>query len=420
MKNKLRISTTILITCLFIMLSSMTVFAVTPSDAKDSVVVVATYDSNGQAIGWGSGFAIGEPGKAIQYIVTNCHVVEPRDSDGNVIQSTVKVYFSAAANKFMSAEVYWKNQQKDLAVLKLPEPTKERKAMVFCPMKKINMDDSFAALGYPAASMTADFVKFDKSDISITKGGISKQVRINETNCYLLDLQISEGNSGGPVVNSDGEVVGINTFYILDKSQNPNGADVKASYAVAIDELMKNIDRSTIPYTVKGEITQMMLIYMGIGAAVIIAILAVVVLFIRKKKSRGTNDIPNPAISKGAQLNNATAQATPVVSTAPVITNAIVGVSGPLLNKKYNINKKVIMGRDPSRCEVSFPLDTPGVSGVHCELTIGNDGIFLKDLNSTYGTYLADGTKLSANIPVKISLGDKFYLGGEDNKFEVR
>lgn len=92
------------------------------------------------------------------------------------MQSTVKVYFSAAANKFMSAEVYWKNQQKDLAVLKLPESTKERKAMVLCPMKKINMDDSFAALGYPAASMTADFVKFDKSDISITKGGISKQV----------------------------------------------------------------------------------------------------------------------------------------------------------------------------------------------------------------------------------------------------
>lgn len=76
MKNKLRISTTILITCMFIMLSSMTSFAVTPSDAKDnSVVVVATYDSNGQAIGWGSGFAIGEPGKAIQYIVTSLSLI---------------------------------------------------------------------------------------------------------------------------------------------------------------------------------------------------------------------------------------------------------------------------------------------------------------------------------------------------------
>lgn len=413
LKNKLRMSVGILFAYILVMIVSITACAATPNDAKDSVVVVAIYDENGQAIGWGSGFAIGEPGKPVQYIVTNCHVAEPRDEKGEVIQSTVKVFFSAAANRYMNAEVYWKNQQKDLAVLKLPEPTKERRAMIFSPIKETNINDNFSALGYPAASMTADFVKFDKSDISTTRGGISKQVRIDGTDCYLLDLQISEGNSGGPLVNSKGEVVGINTFYIVDKAQDTNGADVKSSYSVTIDELMRNIDRKIIPYTVHGEITQRMILYIGIGAVIVILILVFVILLSKKKKSI-TAAVPYSVVSEQPQFNKPTQAATPSA------TAVIIGLSGALSNKRFNINGKVIIGRDPSRCGITFPLDTPGVSGVHCEVTIANGSIFLKDLNSTYGTFLFNGTRLNANTPVKINIGDSFYLGGEDNKFEIR
>jgi preprotein translocase subunit SecG len=283
------------------------------------------------------------------------------------------------------------------------------------------MDDSFAALGYPAASMTADFVKFDKSDISITKGGISKQVRLNETNCYLLDLQISEGNSGGPVVNSKGEVVGINTFYIVDKAKSANAADVKSNYAVAIDELMRNIDRNVIPYTVTGEMTQLKMLYIGIAAVVVILILVFVILLENKKKNRGAGVAAASSFAADSpQMSTSPVPPIPSAPTASLNKATITGVSGPLANRSFNINGKIVIGRDPSRCGVSFPLDAPGVSGVHCELSVNNGSIYLKDLNSTYGTYLANGTKLSANTPVKINAGDKFYLGGEDNKFEVR
>ncbi len=410
---KIKVSLSLLIAMIILALSYITAFAATPTEARDSVVLVAISDSHGQIISWGSGFAIGEPGKPIQYIVTNSHVVESKDKENNQNQASVRVYFSYAANKFMNAEVYWKNRQKDLAVLKLPEPTTERKAMILCPIKKINMNDTFHALGYPAASMLSDLNKFDESDISITRGGISKQARIAETNCYLLDLQISEGNSGGPVVNSNGEVVGISTFYILYQAGGNRRADVKSNYAVAIDELIKNIDRDTIPYTVTGEMTQHVLLYIGIGVAVVIVLLAFVRTLLKRKKT----------VAAGGQYSEAPSVSPISHSQIPNPKNdtyEIVGIAGPMLNKRFDINKEIIIGRDPGKCIAAFPLDTPGVSGVHCEVFTHNGGVFLKDLNSTYGTFLSNGTKLTPNTPVKINHADKFYLGGEDNKFEIR
>ena len=173
----------------------------------------------------------------------------------------------------MTAELYWSSEEHDLAVLRLPEPTDEREAMVLCPMDEVDLDDDYAALGYPAASMAADIVKFDQSDISVTRGGISKQVRVNGTDCYLVDIDISQGNSGGPLVNSKGQVVGINSFMIGDN----------ARYAIAIDELIRNLDPDQIPYTVAGSLTTRILIGVGI-AAVIIVIIAAVILIKRKRE----------------------------------------------------------------------------------------------------------------------------------------
>ena len=56
-----------------------TVYASSPSEAKDSVVCIGVGDSKGNLIGWGTGFAIGQTGEPIQYIVTNAHVAEPTD-----------------------------------------------------------------------------------------------------------------------------------------------------------------------------------------------------------------------------------------------------------------------------------------------------------------------------------------------------
>lgn len=376
--------------------------AATPSEAKDSVVCIATADENGQLLGWGSGFAIGKPGDEVQYIATNYHVAQPTDKYGEEISCSRTVYFSAAAGRSMTAELYWSSEEHDLAVLRLPEPTDEREAMVLCPMDEVDLDDDYAALGYPAASMAADIVKFDQSDISVTRGGISKQVRVNGTDCYLVDIDISQGNSGGPLVNSKGQVVGINSFMIGDN----------ARYAIAIDELIRNLDPDQISYTVAGSLTTRILIGVGI-AAVIIVIIAAVILIKRKKRKGGKNRAASAGEMKGNERK---------IRTVPKGNAAVLmaGPASPLANRKFRIGGPVKIGRDGTRCKIAFPVDTKGVSAVHCEVEASEDGIVVRDLGSTYGTFLLDGTKLEKGQSRKLHSGDAFYLAGEDNWFEVR
>ena len=356
-----------------------TVYASSPSEAKDSVVCIGVGDSKGNLIGWGTGFAIGQTGEPIQYIVTNAHVAEPTDEDGNYIPCSLTVYFSAAANQSMMAEVYWCDQSSDLAILKLPEETDQREALVLCPMEDVDMDDDFAALGYPATSMASDFVKFDTTDISITRGGISKQVRVSGRDCYLLDIQISQGNSGGPLVNSKGEVVGVNTFMLNEE----------ARYAVAIDELIRDVSQDEVPYELAGQ--QFPIFYIAIGAAVIILIIIFVVIFATRRTAHQ---------SSRYHLSG--------------------GIASPLAGKTYGISQETIIGRDGARCDIVFPVDTKGVSAKHCKVTPSAEGILLSDLGSTYGTFLANGTKVEPGQNRLLHPGDAFYLGGEDNRFEVR
>ena len=60
---------------------------------------------------------------------------------------------------------------------------------------------------------------------------------------------------------------------------------------------------------------------------------------------------------------------------------------------------------------------TPGVSSRHCQVHYDErDGVFVvTDLNSTYGTFLANGQRISPNTPVKLPPKSSIYLGEVDN-----
>lgn len=385
---------------LIISILSMAMNVVMAADfekAKDSVVAIGATSENGDSY-IGTGFAIGEPGKPIQFIVTNAHVVF--DEDGT--QRKVEVCYSAAENKFVSAEIFVKNIEKDIAVLRLPTPTTERKAMVICPTNKVNMGDNFAALGFPPTSvMVSDFVKFDKSDIRITTGSISNIKRINSVEYYLINIEISGGNSGGPLVNSKGEVIGIN-------SMGTKIGDVKTNYAITIDELLSIIDRDKIPYTVTGEITMLMWLYIGAGVLALIIIAVLVIVLSKRKK---------PAV---APINVVNDNYIPPVPQPAKSSAFIRGLSGYFVNQSFQLTDRIVIGRDNSKCTVTYPLDAPGISGTHCELSVNGNDVYLKDLGSSYGTFLANGQKLEPNQPTKMGNGAIFYLAGEDNTFEIR
>lgn len=106
--------------------------AMQPYDARNSVVLVAATvadDQGNTSMGWGTGWAIGKPGKPVEYIVTNGHVVEQAYTYPQLytnVQGQLQVVFNAAENDFVIPEVvyYSAPQEKDIAILRLPTPRK--------------------------------------------------------------------------------------------------------------------------------------------------------------------------------------------------------------------------------------------------------------------------------------------------------
>ena len=76
------------------------------------------------------------------------------------------------------------------------------------------------------------------------------------------------------------------------------------------------------------------------------------------------------------------------------------------------------IGRDPS-CMICLPANTPGVSRQHCRVTLSGSSLTLTDLNSSYGTYLMSGQRLTPNTPCHLRAGDSFYVGDPANVLRV-
>lgn len=500
MKRFFRILSVLVTAVMLTAIIPYSVFAGSPSDSKAGVVFIVTnftapdatsyifrnsqdgeyyYLDAGSTVSFrGSGFAIGNEGEDVQYIVTNAHVVLDDTAEGirsldplhaamNVSSkkaNEVLVYFSYGANDFMRAQIYLVDEERDICVLKLPQATDKRKPLVICKSSDINMDDDFAALGFPADSdllMDNTALTYDINDVTSTRGAISRQTTDSDgKSVYQIDVDISPGNSGGPLVNSNGEVVGINTYSITNLSSGHS-----LNYAIVIDELLSMINRDVVPYTLSSEVSgnapaedetaapaeteqaatqataaqaaaadtqsiettsaaasantnsgasdnNMTIIIVVIAAVVIIAA-AVVVIFVLKSKKSSSAPVQQsaqaPAMSKTMPVQ-------PGQSGGAVIT----GMKGIMANRSFNINGSIVLGRNSQKCNVCFPVDSKGISGVHCQIRQANGGYEIVDLGSSNGTFIGSGQKLTPNVPVSIPDGTYFYLGSAEQLFQIK
>lgn len=97
----------------------------------------------------------------------------------------------------------------------------------------------------------------------------------------------------------------------------------------------------------------------------------------------------------------------------------LTGIGGAAEGSSYTFKGSVSIGRNRFSCEIFLPQDTPDVGGVHCELLSTSAGVMITDLNSGFGTYLADGKKLEPGKPALLKNGDGFSLGNSVNLFTV-
>jgi len=98
---------------------------------------------------------------------------------------------------------------------------------------------------------------------------------------------------------------------------------------------------------------------------------------------------------------------------------AAVCITGPMQGQSFQIGSHgLYFGRTPD-CAVRFPDGTPGVSGRHCCLTWGQNGLLITDLGSRHGTFLSDGRQLMPNNPQPIAMGTRFSLGSHNVLFQI-
>ena len=384
------------------LVGSLPAMAAFDQESLNGIVLIRTGapDEDGTMNYWrGTGFFVGEAGEDPEYIVTNCHVVEEFVLAGKALGGgELHVLF----DQDDEAEAYLVDYdyEKDVAVLKLEEPTDKRIPLQMREPEDGMLGSEVYAVGYPlAADLTVQAVNsFSPDDATVTTGSISRFLTESGTGRQLIqtDTAMSGGNSGGPLIDGEGAVLGINTA--------ASNLDQNLFYAVSIREILPMLDRNNIAYSLyTGGAGSDLLLYGGIaaGAAVLLVLILVIVLVSRSKKK------------KRAQAA-AAAQAAPAASKSPVLRSMAVQHGGMVVQVHA---QPVQIGRDRATCRLVFQDDTPGVSSRHCQVYFNQqEGVFVvTDLNSTYGTFLANGQRLAPNAPMKLTPGVSIYLGEAAN-----
>ncbi|WP_291863394.1 Do family serine endopeptidase [Bradyrhizobium sp.] len=164
----------------------------------------------------GSGFIVDTSGIA----VTNNHVIADADEINIIMNDGTKI----------KAELVGVDKKTDLAVLKFQPPAKPLVAVKFGDSEKLRLGEWVIAIGNPfslGGTVTAGIVSARNRDINT--GPYDSYIQ--------TDASINRGNSGGPLFNLDGEVVGVNTLII-----SPSGGSIGIGFAVPSKTVIGVVD----------------------------------------------------------------------------------------------------------------------------------------------------------------------------------
>ena len=168
----------------------------------------------------GSGFVLTKDG----YIVTNYHVVEDAAS----------VTVTTQSDESFEATVIGHDTTADMALLKVD--AQNLQAVTLGSSSELMIGDMVVAIGNPLGTLNA----------TQTVGyisGINRQISSdnNYTTMLQTDAAINSGNSGGPLFNMKGEVIGITTAKYSGTSSS--GASIEGiGFAIPIDDLKRNLE----------------------------------------------------------------------------------------------------------------------------------------------------------------------------------
>ncbi len=408
--------------------------------------------------GAGSGFFVGNKGENPQYIVTNAHVVvdyvNTGEGNGVIIytgyyynntypvvimaeSAELRIYYDSNDYDVAFVEAIGDVEKVDLAVLRLRNGTDKRHALPIQVPTEDMVGNTVYTVGFPgnADNQFTDGSKYGIGDVTVHKGSITK-FAINSgkgIERIAIDATVQHGNSGGPLVTEEGNVIGVNTnVYSTSPYTNQIEADY---YALNASEVVKFLNNNNVPYYTATSGNGMAGLLVGGGIVlflilglvfllITVGIIILIVVLVKKSKKK-------KAAAAGGAAAAGTAKAAPAAGAAPAAQQAAnaQGQRAMLRSLATQHNgmtlavgsTPILIGRDPANCKLIYVEGTVGVSGRHCSVAYdASTGDFiLTDLRSTYGTFLTTGQKLNANVPYRVKPGESFYVGDKQNMIRL-
>lgn len=202
--------------------------------ARDSPGVVTVFSVLGNSStpggedgrGVGSGFVIGDAGE----VVTNAHVVT--DGTGSSIKKAKEVYVAFADGNEVAAKIVGFDPNADVALLRIDPAGLRLRPLKLGSAKDLAVGSPVAAIGSPFGepqSLSVGVVSaIDRSITSLTGFEIAGAIQ--------TDAAINRGNSGGPLVNAGGEVLGINS-----QIRSESGTGEGVGYAIPVEAVRRTL-----------------------------------------------------------------------------------------------------------------------------------------------------------------------------------
>ena len=206
------------------------------AQASPSVVTIRSVFGESSALGGGggqgSGFVINTDGE----IVTNAHVVtdaETSVNDVGEIQQADEVYVEFPDRNQVAAEVIGFDPNADVALLKVDPDGLDLQPLEIGDSSKVEVGTPVAAIGSPFGQEQS----LSTGIISATDRAIESLTKFRIDGALQTDASINPGNSGGPLIDANGQVVGIN-----QQINSTSGGNEGVGFAVPSNLVQRSVD----------------------------------------------------------------------------------------------------------------------------------------------------------------------------------
>ena len=205
-----------------LLFASLSVHASTETEKKEARILARSA---------GTAFAVNEQG----YLITSNHIIQNADDIA---------IFSSEGSTGWRGKIVKVNKKLDLALIKIDTVTK---ANSIATWNTVPNGLEIFAFGFPNPSIQG-------RELKITSGLVnSLEGLTNKAGVFQFSAPIQRGNSGGPVVGSDGTVIGLISGKLEGRSDQSNSETLQnVNFAVRSEELVKFLSAANVTYTTKG------------------------------------------------------------------------------------------------------------------------------------------------------------------------